>query len=35
MVIGGAEVSFHPAGHVPGSAQIRVGCQGLGLGGFR
>ncbi|MFN6924930.1 MAG: ligase-associated DNA damage response exonuclease [Tabrizicola sp.] len=23
-VIGGAEVSFHPAGHVPGSAQIRV-----------
>lgn len=22
--IGGAEVSFHPAGHVPGSAQIRV-----------
>ena len=23
-IIGGAEVSFHPAGHVPGSAQIRV-----------
>ena len=22
--IGGASVSFHPAGHVPGSAQIRV-----------
>ncbi|MFZ5965102.1 ligase-associated DNA damage response exonuclease [Thalassococcus sp. BH17M4-6] len=22
--IGGAEVSFHPAGHIPGSAQIRV-----------
>ena len=22
--IGGAQVSFHPAGHVPGSAQIRV-----------
>ncbi len=24
VTIGGAEVSFHPAGHVPGSAQIRV-----------
>ncbi|MEO0358405.1 MAG: ligase-associated DNA damage response exonuclease [Pseudomonadota bacterium] len=24
MQIGGAQVSFHPAGHVPGSAQIRV-----------
>jgi putative mRNA 3-end processing factor len=23
-IIGGAQVSFHPAGHVPGSAQIRV-----------
>jgi putative mRNA 3-end processing factor len=26
--IGGAEVSFHPAGHVPGSAQIRVTVKG-------
>lgn len=26
--IGGAEVSFHPAGHVPGSAQIRVAVDG-------
>ncbi|MEM1363044.1 MAG: ligase-associated DNA damage response exonuclease [Pseudomonadota bacterium] len=26
--IGGARVSFHPAGHVPGSAQIRVECGG-------
>lgn len=26
--IGGVEVSFHPAGHVPGSAQIRVACRG-------
>ncbi len=26
--IGGAEVSFHPAGHVPGSAQIRVAADG-------
>lgn len=26
--IGGAEVSFHPAGHVPGSAQIRVAVAG-------
>lgn len=26
--IGGAEVSFHPAGHVPGSAQIRVAVNG-------
>lgn len=26
--IGGAHVSFHPAGHVPGSAQIRVEVQG-------
>ncbi|WP_373029736.1 ligase-associated DNA damage response exonuclease [Sulfitobacter sp.] len=26
--IGGADVSFHPAGHVPGSAQIRVEVQG-------
>jgi putative mRNA 3-end processing factor len=26
--IGGAEVSFHPAGHVPGSAQIRVAAGG-------
>lgn len=26
--IGGATVSFHPAGHVPGSAQIRVSVQG-------
>ncbi|TNF20679.1 MAG: ligase-associated DNA damage response exonuclease [Rhodobacteraceae bacterium] len=26
--IGGAEVSFHPAGHVPGSAQIRVAVKG-------
>jgi putative mRNA 3-end processing factor len=26
--IGGARVSFHPAGHVPGSAQIRVEVQG-------
>ncbi|KIC48354.1 ligase-associated DNA damage response exonuclease [Tateyamaria sp. ANG-S1] len=24
LTIGGAKVSFHPAGHVPGSAQIRV-----------
>ncbi|MGB2892219.1 MAG: DNA ligase-associated DEXH box helicase, partial [Albidovulum sp.] len=24
LAIGGASVSFHPAGHVPGSAQIRV-----------
>lgn len=24
LTIGGAQVSFHPAGHVPGSAQIRV-----------
>jgi putative mRNA 3-end processing factor len=27
-IIGGAEVSFHPAGHVPGSAQIRVAVKG-------
>ena len=26
--IGGASVSFHPAGHVPGSAQIRVEVKG-------
>jgi putative mRNA 3-end processing factor len=26
--IGGAEVSFHPAGHVPGSAQVRVAVAG-------
>ena len=26
--IGGARVSFHPAGHVPGSAQIRVEVEG-------
>ena len=26
--IGGARVSFHPAGHVPGSAQIRIAHQG-------
>ncbi len=26
--IGGAQVSFHPAGHVPGSAQIRVAVSG-------
>jgi len=26
--IGGAEVSFHPAGHLPGSAQIRVSVKG-------
>ncbi|MCP3882769.1 MAG: DNA ligase-associated DEXH box helicase, partial [Sulfitobacter sp.] len=26
--IGGAQVSFHPAGHVPGSAQIRVAVDG-------
>ena len=26
--IGGAEVSFHPAGHVPGSAQVRVSVAG-------
>ena len=26
--IGGADVSFHPAGHVPGSAQIRVAVAG-------
>ncbi|MDJ0821873.1 MAG: ligase-associated DNA damage response exonuclease [Paracoccaceae bacterium] len=24
LQIGGAEISFHPAGHIPGSAQIRV-----------
>ncbi|MEM6758295.1 MAG: ligase-associated DNA damage response exonuclease [Pseudomonadota bacterium] len=28
MQIGGATVSFHPAGHVPGSAQIRVEVKG-------
>ncbi len=27
--IGGAEVSFHPAGHLPGSAQIRVAVGGV------
>jgi len=27
-MIGGAKVSFHPAGHVPGSAQIRVEVEG-------
>ncbi len=26
--IGGAQISFHPAGHVPGSAQIRVAVKG-------
>jgi len=29
LTLGGAEVSFHPAGHVLGSAQIRVACGGL------
>jgi len=29
LALGGAEVSFHPAGHVLGSAQIRVSCGGL------
>ena len=28
LEIGGAQVSFHPAGHVPGSAQIRVAVKG-------
>ncbi|WP_299654388.1 ligase-associated DNA damage response exonuclease [uncultured Tateyamaria sp.] len=28
LTIGGAKVSFHPAGHVPGSAQIRVEVEG-------
>lgn len=28
LQIGGARVSFHPAGHVPGSAQIRVAVKG-------
>ncbi len=28
MKIGGATVSFHPAGHVPGSAQVRVEVEG-------
>ncbi len=27
-MIGGAQVSFHPAGHVPGSAQIRIEVEG-------
>jgi putative mRNA 3-end processing factor len=29
LTLDGAEVSFHPAGHVLGSAQIRVACGGL------
>ena len=29
LTLGGATVSFHPAGHVLGSAQIRVACGGL------
>jgi putative mRNA 3-end processing factor len=29
LKLGGARVSFHPAGHVLGSAQIRVECEGL------
>jgi putative mRNA 3-end processing factor len=31
LSLGGAEVSFHPAGHVLGSAQIRVACGGLSI----
>jgi putative mRNA 3-end processing factor len=31
LKLDGAEVSFHPAGHVLGSAQIRVECSGLRL----
>ena len=29
LTLGGTQVSFHPAGHVLGSAQIRVSCGGL------
>ena len=29
LSLGGTQVSFHPAGHVLGSAQIRVSCGGL------
>jgi putative mRNA 3-end processing factor len=29
IVLGGAEVTFHPAGHVLGSAQVAVECKGL------
>ena len=29
LMLDGAKVSFHPAGHVLGSAQIRVECGGL------
>ena len=29
MTLGGAKVTFHPAGHVLGSAQIAVECNGL------
>ena len=31
LSLGGAEVSFHPAGHVLGSAQIRVACGGMSI----
>ena len=31
LTLGGTEVSFHPAGHVLGSAQIRVACGGLSI----
>jgi putative mRNA 3-end processing factor len=31
LTLGGAAVSFHPAGHVLGSAQIRVACGGLSI----
>src|SRR5665213_1733051 len=31
LSLGGAEVSFHPAGHVLGSAQIRVVCGGMSI----
>lgn len=31
LTLDGAEVSFHPAGHVLGSAQIRVACGGLSI----
>jgi putative mRNA 3-end processing factor len=31
LTLGGTEVSFHPAGHVLGSAQIKVACGGLSI----
>jgi putative mRNA 3-end processing factor len=31
LSLGGTQVSFHPAGHVLGSAQIRVACGGLSI----